>query len=540
MNILIFLCGSFILCGFFMIFSKKITKNLNASFMFVSTFILFLIMKNKINIGSKATLKLVLTTILFILILSLFYYLLFKMDKYDFTGKILSFKRIFYFFVKPNIKDGRIIGKVLPYNNYQLRYNGKYLVANDIVTAGATLISGSSGSGKTWMLRSFIEQNIDNGFPAIFTEYKGDKKLIKHLKEYAEAKGYKCFILWSDGTANFNYDPLKNINNTGRIESIMNMRKWSIDGSDNHYKTGTQLLLQKLVGDYSHIYEKKENKESYTLGFYYFVKKYNYSREEYDAYNTVVKLLELLITSNLNKILTFKNEEIFDLHKLKNEKFLFIASFVSSNKELATSFTSLLLKDLLDECSNEAPNKNIFLYTDEVGTLENLFIIKDILEKGRSGKIATTLGLQDINQIIINTNDAYLDSLLGTINNFIIFSGCTRSTAEKFAGVQLLEIESIIMNLRKPINGKGPTALYISKYPTLNKRITSEVFRFEPYVHEFKESFNLINNPNQIKIQSNINKSVNEENDSVKLEKVDKNQQSVKDEITEINYNDFI
>lgn len=462
----------------------------------------------------------------------------------DFSRKVLSFSRLRKVFFKPNLKQGRIIGSVLPYNRYQLKYNGRYLQQSEISAAGATMISGSIGSGKTYGMKSLIKQNIVNNKSVIFAEYKGDKDLVKELSDFAKKYDYQIFKI-EQGTADFNYDPLQNINNVGRIEAIINMRKWSIDGADAHYRTSTQLLLQKLVGDFAHIYDKEKH-GPFTFEFFNYVKKYHPGRDEWDSYNTVNKLLELIITSNLQPMFEGKNDKTLDFSKLKNKKFLVIVSFTSSNKELATSFSSLMFKDLLDECTVSIPNENLYLYIDEFATLENPFIIKDILEKGRSGKLATTLALQDINQIIIQTNEAYLNSILGIINTFIVYSGATRITAEKFAGVQLSDIEHVLMNLRKPINGKKPTAIYISKYPTLNKRITSEVFRFEPYIYKEAEKIESLNNIkyNNNSQQKNIDKCVedikiinNDDDQNIPV----KNNSDVNDyEEKPINYEDFI
>ena len=431
--------------------------------------------------------KIILESFLIILMSIIYIVLSFKI-KYDFTRKILGFTLVFHRLMPTSRKSGdRVIGRVVPYSNYQLKYNGKMITANEVATAGSTLISGSSGSGKTYGMMSLMKQNIHDGRSVIFSEYKGDPKVVQELISYASAHNYHIFNL-SDGVSDFNYDPLRELNNVGRIEAIMNMRKWSMDGSDAHYKTGTQLLLQKMVGEFSRMYQTMQHQQgkdiSFTYSFYEYVKQYQPSLNDRDSYATVSKLLELLVTSSLSPMFKFENGQTFSFSRYKNEKFLLVTSFISSNKELATSFSSLLFRDLLDECTVEPPMNNIFLYVDECGTLENQFIIKDILEKGRSGRIATTLSMQDINQIVIQTNEAYLNSILGTINSYIIYAGATRATAEKFAGVQLLDIESVIMNLRKPINGKTPTAIYISKYPTLNKRITSEVYRFEPYIFE--------------------------------------------------------
>lgn len=454
-----------------------------------------------------------------------------KIGYLDFSKSVMSWSKIINsirFLFSKKFSNGRVIGKVMPYNTFQLKYNGRALQQSEISAAGATLISGSIGSGKTYGMKSLIKQNIEAGRAVIFAEYKGDPDLVKEMVTFAKSRGYQIFCI-EKGLADFNYDPLLNLNNVGRIEAIMNMRKWDISGSDAHYKTGTQLLLQKLVQEFSHKWaamqtaeisqKDKTAKLSFTKSFYEFVKCYSPDRNEWDSYSTVSKLLELILTSSLKSMFDGENNKTLDFKSVKNQKFMLIVSFVSSNKELATSFSSLLFRDLLDECTVSAPRHNLYLYIDEFGTLENPFIIKDILEKGRSGRIATTLALQDINQIVIQTNEPYLNSVLGIINTFIVYSGATRVTAEKFAGVQLHDIEVVLMNLRKPINGKKPTAIYISKYPTLNKNITSEVFRFIPYIYTGnggKEKSNSSANSRNVRIETPVKS--NDEFDNGKLD----------------------
>lgn len=518
------------ICAIILMKSGMISKTLRIFIVMVFSMSLTIIFKE------HKILMLVLQITLNITIISLFIFIQNKI-KYDFTDKIISFTYIFNSIFKPRKRSGdRIIGRVLPYNNYQLKYNGKYLVMNEIITAGATLISGSTGSGKTTGVISCIRQNITDNKSVIFAEYKGDPTVVEEIIAFAKEHDFEIFKL-SGNEANFNYDPLQNLNNVGRIEALMNMRKWSLDGSDAHYKTGFLLLLQKLIGEFANSRALEIQPGSFTIEFLKYVKSYNPKKDEWDAYSTTSKLLELLLTSSLEPMFSSKYSKTLDFKVVKNKKFLVVISFISSNKELATSFSSLLFRDLLDECTVNAPMQNINLYIDEFGTLENPFIIKDILEKGRSGKIGTTLTLLDINQIVVQTSDAYLNSILGIINTFIVYNGATRVTAEKFAGVQLLDIENVLMNLRKPGGyKKSPTAIYISKYPTLNKKINSEVFRFEPYIYKAKYKNKTNNETSKVKVGEFDEPDV-EYKDSIKI--------PVKTEIIEdknqnVDYNDFI
>ena len=379
--------------------------------------------------------------------------------------------------------DKRFLGKILPYSKYQIKHNMRLIGQDDAITRGHTIITGSTGSGKTYAMKSYVEQDVKNGHNVCYFCFKGDSGTIEDLRDIA----YKYRVKFYEMSAfdiNFNYDPLKNLNKAGKVEALLNMRKWSIDGSDAHYRTSLQVLLQKLVNEFDEIYDGKSN---YLIGFYNFILKYKYPSSSYDAYTTLIKLIEIILTSNIKS--SFYGEHNADFSFDLNEQYIVVFSFISSNKELGNSIASFVFKDIIDTGTNNSFYPTMDLYVDETGSLENAFLIKDILEKGRSCGIAVTFGLQDINQIEINTNAAYLRSLMGTINNFLIFNGATKDTAQKMADVQIAEIDKILMTLKKPYKGDKPTAMYISKYPTIDKDKPIDVFKVSPFIYsEFNKN----------------------------------------------------
>ena len=379
--------------------------------------------------------------------------------------------------------DKRFLGKILPYSKYQIKHNMRLIGQDDAITRGHTIITGSTGSGKTYAMKSYVEQDVKNGHSVCYFCFKGDYETVEDLRDIANKYNVKFYEM-SAFDINFNYDPLKNLNKAGKVEALMNMRKWSIDGSDAHYRTSLQVLLQKLVNEFDEIYDGKSN---YLISFYNFVLKYKYPSSSYDAYTTLIKLIEIILTSNIKT--SFYNGYSADFSFDLNEQYLVVFSFISSNKELGNSIASFVFKDIIDTGTNNSFYPTMDLYVDETGSLENAFLIKDILEKGRSCGIAVTFGLQDINQIEISTNAAYLRSLLGTINNFLIFNGATKETAQKMADVQIAEIDKILMSLKKPYRGEKPTAMYISKYPTVEKDKPIDVFKVYPFIYsEFNKN----------------------------------------------------
>lgn len=389
----------------------------------------------------------------------------------DFTNKIFSLNFLDFNRVK---EGGHLIGSCMPYYKGQLRYNGSTIVQSETSLRGGTIMTGSSGSGKTYMIKQFIKQDLSNGKSVAFFNFKGDPLTAQEIKEYVP-DGVDIFELsWDDSS--FSYDPLKNLDNAGKTEAILNMRKWSLDGKDDHYKTGVQLFLQKSVESFNY---KGGN---YLKEYYEYLKTLNVQRELYESYNTVMKLLELTLTSKCGVKLFTNGGDEFSFNR--DRQYILIVSFSSSTKSLGTAVTSLMLRDLMETGTKKPYDPDLCLYIDEFGSCESPVVAKDILEKGRSCHIQTLLAMQDINQPIINTNEAFVDSMLGTVNTVIIFQGATAFAAEKLGGVVIYEVDNLLMSLKKPIDGRKPTAAFISKYPVF-KRGGAEVYRFKPKSDSF-------------------------------------------------------
>lgn len=459
---------------YLLIMRKKMTLPYSSSIYVVFLFGVTIISQNKITI-----------TLIFVVSYLLFAYFKFRNLELDYRDKVYSLKGFFNKRDRGNKPNEKSIGRIMPYNKFQLRFNNRIIKLRDEYARGITMITGSPGSGKTYGMMSLIEQDILNKKRIVMFDYKGQEEIIIKLRNLA--KKYKIPIYeLSEYDTNFNYDPLASLNKTGKIEALLNTRKWSMDGSDAHYRSSTQLLIQKYVNEFEEIYDETE---PYTLAFYNYIKKQPYDRVSADAYFTVSKMLELILTSDMKDVWVGNNEKDFGFSI--QEQYIAIFSFVSSNKEMANSISSFVFKDMLDHGTTREFNKEIGFYVDEYGTLENSLIIKDILEKGRSCGIMTTLSLQDINQIVINTNQAYLNSILGIVNTFIIYPGTTRVTAEMISGVQLYDIDSIMITLRKPDQAKRkpPTAMYISRYSTVDKEKSIDVFKIVPYIVKDKYGF---------------------------------------------------
>ena len=399
----------------------------------------------------------------------------------DYSDRIFSLLApVNKFLIKPkNI----CMGRILPVNHNELKYNMRCLDLDDVILSGATLITGSTGSGKSTTMKAVIKQRIDEKRPVVFVDYKGEDDILDDLKSYATQAGLPYYE-FSARACTFKYDPFTNLNETGKVEALMNTRRWSTDGADEHYKTSMQLAIQNLVRAYDKYREDNSEVCNYIVGLYAFAENYHPEMNERDGFNNLKKSLEILLTSRAKDL--FGDDPDFTFER--DEPYVICFSFTSANKQLANNLSSFVFTDLMDRGTRRHYPDKLLLCVDEFGTLDSSTLIKDLLEKGRSGGVQTIFSILDVNQIAMNSGEYFVNAILGTINNYIIHAGATQTTAELLAGVQKFDKSFDIMSLRKPYKGKKPTALFISKYPIFSKKGNQEVYRMIPYSQVLKKT----------------------------------------------------
>ncbi|MBQ8218205.1 MAG: type IV secretion system DNA-binding domain-containing protein [Bacilli bacterium] len=401
----------------------------------------------------------------------------------DYSGRIFSISAVINRLHKPK---ELVIGRVLPVNHNEIKYNMKAIELDNTVLSGETFITGSTGSGKTTTMKTILKQRIDEGKPVVFFDYKGEEDILDEMKSFAEAANLPYYE-FSARACTFTYDPFINLDETGKVEALMNTRRWSTDGADEHYKTSMQLAIQNLIRDYD-IYRNEHNEtKNYIAGLYEYAKTYKPQSNERDGFNNLLKSLEILLSSKAKLLFGDDPEFTFE----RDEPYVVCFSFTSSTKALANNISSFVFTDIMDRGTRRKYPDKLLLCVDEFGTLDSSILIKDLLEKGRSGGVQTVFSILDVNQIAMNAGEHFVQAILGTINNYIIHAGATQQTAELLAGVQKFDKSYDIMSLRKPYKGAigtfKPTALFISKYPILNKKGTQEVYRIAPYSEILKK-----------------------------------------------------
>lgn len=377
-------------------------------------------------------------------------------------------------------KENIVVGQIMPVRHGEIPDNKRAIPLTKEVLSGGIMISGASGSGKTRTLMSIISQGVKKKHPIFFFDFKGETDILEELEDLAKANGIKYYE-FSSRRITFKYDPFVNLNTTGKIQALMTSRSWASDGSDSYYKNQLQSLLQDIIPEYEKYRRENNIEENYIIGLHNF-----YSSGEYkvasnykDGFNTLKGTIDILITSRVRDMLNNDKEEFsFD----DDRPCIIAFSFTSANKDLANYICAFIFQDIMDRGTRRRYTNKPILAIDEFGTLSNSFLIKDILEKGRSVGLQTIFSILDLNQLVENVSRAFAESILGIINTFIIFAGATSGTAELLSSVYRYDAEFDIMSLEKPQNGNPPTCLFISKWKVLNKKGAQEVHKMIPYL----------------------------------------------------------
>lgn len=501
MEIIFYLYFGFSL--FFLLFSciycKRCTKPIRSILLILTDTLLILSIINQEILFSKLSLNKVIIVLIDIAI-CLIYFLI--------NRSVLKAKLKFgnYFiisvsFIKNLIKNkmrrvkGSIrIGHIVPFSNNDVGKCGKLLEIPARIFTRGCMITGATGSGKTFTLKEIAKQNFEDGIPVVYFDFKGDVNLRQELIQDSQKYGYDVFCD-SEGYHYF-FDPLAGLDSNGRVEALLNTRKWDISGSDSHYRQNAKLLIQRYVTQFDKFLQKKIDEEMIDMNYYPYTKNlYNFvdthkpdlsNIDIRNAYNTFKSALELILTSEMKKTLMNPELPIFnfeDRDNYKNYKYLLIISIPSQNKELGTSMASFYLNNILAVATKLGGFSNfVKLYFEEFGSCQEPMVVKDLMEKGRSMNIHTLISMQDIFQIVTYSSEAFLDDLLGTIATCICFSGTTKKAAEKLSGIQIKDIDKILLSLRAPNQDYGdrPTALFITKNSLLHRGKSSEVYKIFP------------------------------------------------------------
>lgn len=120
-----------------------------------------------------------------------------------------------------------------------------------------TLVQGTTGTGKTYVLYTLLEDALKQGKGGVYVDGKGDPKTAKEIGKLVKKYNKKLYV-FSDQTK-LRYNPVKHGKPTAITERLMAVMDWS----EQFYENESENLLQQIVSfliDYVEVEKKRENR----------------------------------------------------------------------------------------------------------------------------------------------------------------------------------------------------------------------------------------------------------------------------------------
>ena len=115
---------------------------------------------------------------------------------FDYSDRIFSISALFNQMHRPK---ELVIGKILPVNHNEIKHNMKKIELDNTILSGGTLLTGSSGSGKTTTIKTIMKQRILDRRPVVFFDYKGEEEILDDIKQYCKETAIPYYEFSSEG-----------------------------------------------------------------------------------------------------------------------------------------------------------------------------------------------------------------------------------------------------------------------------------------------------------------------------------------------------
>ena len=314
-------------------------------------------------------------------------------------------------------------------------------------------VCGTTGSGKTVALSNFIKHGIEQGYPLLLVDGKGDigeGSLLEITKQFCKQYRRKLYIVnLSDPANSCTYNPFKHASPTACKDMLINLTEWT----EPHYKLNTERYLQRLVVlmkqadiqlSFQSILEyiKTEHLKmlSGTL-----VKNEVISKQEHllnvEICNVAGKIAETA-SARFSTIAESEAGAIFsgdgiDIYTVVKERavILFILNPLLY-PELSPLVGRMVLvdaKQAVSKCFNTRLERGFFIF-DEVSSYASTALI-DLVNKSRSANITCILATQSLSDLDFAVNESFKEQVIENCNNYLVMRQNSGTNAEAWAGI---------------------------------------------------------------------------------------------------------
>jgi len=342
---------------------------------------------------------------------------------------------------------------VLPPFGTLIGYSGrKPILVPD--NAKHVFICGTTGSGKTVALSNFIQNAIDNNFPALVIDGKGDTgngsilDIINRLNTHKKKKVY--VINLSQPEQSDKYNPFKGASATMAKDMLINMTDWS----EEHYKLNAEYYIQRILQMFELVNAPLSFKkiikcippDKFTEISARLLKRELISKEEHLENVTIAKTSGRTVHNSTARFSTIADSEIgkyifsedgIDIVQAfkENAIILFVLNPLVY-PELSPAFGRLVLIDAKKAVGELYKSKipETFFIMDEINAYATTGLT-DLVNKSRSAGVTCVLSTQSLSDLDFACGDAYKEQIIENCNNYLVMRQNSGVNAEHWANI---------------------------------------------------------------------------------------------------------
>jgi len=311
-------------------------------------------------------------------------------------------------------------------------------------------VCGTTGSGKTVALSNFIASGINNNYPMLIVDGKGDigaGSLLDITKKLGT--GRKIYVInLNNPEKSDKYNPFKNANPTVIKDMLINMTEWS----EEHYKLNTERYLQRVINtlhkseiplSFKNII-KNIQVNSFIKISSELAKKGIITKEEHLENSEIAETSGKIAENAASRFSTIAESEagiIFDENGIdiytafqENAIILFILNPLIY-PEMSPLFGRLVLidsKKAVSKLFGEKQRK--FFIFDEINVYASSTLL-DLVNKSRSANVTCILATQSLSDLDFANGEYFKEQIIENSNNYIVLRQNSAVNAEKWANI---------------------------------------------------------------------------------------------------------
>ena len=314
-------------------------------------------------------------------------------------------------------------------------------------------ICGTTGSGKTVAISNFIKRTIDQDYPALIIDGKGDTgkgSILDIINTLNQGNKKKVYVInLSDPTSSDHYNPFKDASPTVAKDMIINMTDWS----EEHYKLNAERYIQRImqlleIGKYELSFQgiiKCMNIDNFTLLSKTLLEKELITKSQHLDNIELAGSSGKISQSSIARFSTIAESEIggifasdgIDIAQALQEKaiILFILNPLTY-PELSPAFGRLVLIDAKKAIGKlfKLNSPRTFFIMDEINVYATT-ALTDLVNKSRSAGVTCVLATQSLSDLDFACGEAYKEQIIENCNNYIVMRQNSGVNAEKWANI---------------------------------------------------------------------------------------------------------